>query len=136
MKAVSKRSAPVSLAPIPFNISQGFRTKLDNGLRLVIFENTRLPLVSFRLAFNTGDINDPADVIGLTSATATMLTEGTEKYSSRELAEKVERLGASLSASSSDDFTVISGSALALYSSELLQLITEITFRPTFPESE
>ena len=136
MKAVSKRSAPASLPPVPFNISKAFRTTLDNGLRVVIFENARLPLVSYRLAFNSGDIDDPADAIGLTSATAALLTEGTEKYSSRELAEKIERLGASLSASASDDFTVISGSALALYSSELLQLIAEITFKPTFPENE
>ncbi len=136
MKAVSKRSAPAPLPPVPFNISKAFRTTLDNGLRVVIFENSRLPLVSYRLAFNSGDIDDPADAIGLTSATAAMLTEGTEKYSSRELAEKVERLGASLSASSSDDFTVISGSALALYNSEMLQLIAEVTFKPTFPENE
>ncbi|HTH36541.1 MAG TPA: pitrilysin family protein [Pyrinomonadaceae bacterium] len=136
MKAVSKRSAPAPLPPVPFNISQAFRTTLENGLRVVILENSRLPLVSYRLVFNTGDIDDPADSIGLTSATASMLTEGTEMYSSRELAEKVERLGANLSASSSDDFTAISGSALALYNSELLQLIAEVTFRPTFPENE
>ncbi len=136
MKAASKRSAPAPLPPVPFNISPAFRTTLENGLRVVIFENSRLPLVSYRLVFNTGDIDDPADSIGLTSATASMLTEGTEMYSSRELAEKVERLGASLSASSSDDFTAISGSALALYNSELLQLIAEVTFKPTFPENE
>jgi zinc protease len=136
MKAVSKRSAPAPLPPVPFNISQAFRTTLENGLRVVILENSRLPLVSYRLVFNTGDIDDPADSIGLTSATASMLTEGTEMYSSRELAEKVERLGANLSASSSDDFTAISGSALALYNSELLQLIAEVTFKPTFPENE
>ena len=136
MKAESKRSAPTPLPPVPFNISPAFRTTLDNGLRVVIFENPRLPLVSYRLAFNTGDIDDPIDAVGLTSATATMLTEGTELYSSRELAEKVERLGASLSASSSDDFTIISGSALALYGSDLLHLIAEINFDPTFPENE
>src|SRR5688572_29627032 len=136
MMAASKRSAPAPLPPVPFNISPALRTTLENGLRVVIFENSRLPLVSYRLVFNTGDIDDPADSIGLTSATASMLTEGTEMYSSRELAEKVERLGSSLSASSSDDFTAISGSALALYNSELLQLIAEVTFKPTFPENE
>lgn len=103
---------------------------------MVIFEDARLPLVSFRLAFRTGDADDPEGSVGLTSSAAAMLTEGTENYSSRELAEKVERLGAGLSASSSDDFTIVSASALALYGSELLDLIAEVVFRPTFPEDE
>lgn len=131
-----RRTPPEPLAPIPFNIPQAFSTTLENGLRVVIFEDTRLPIVSYRLAFMSGDVNDPRDAVGLNSAMASMLTEGTESYSSRALAEKVERLGASLSASSSDDFTVISASTLALYNSEILQLLEEIVFRPTFPENE
>ena len=70
---------------------------LDNGLRVVVVEDERLPIVSFRLAFNWGDINDPEGLTGLTSAIASMLTEGTRRYSSRQLAEKIERLGASIS---------------------------------------
>jgi len=105
-------------------------------LKVVLFEEKRLPLVSFRLAFLSGDAADPKDCIGLTSAVASMLTEGTENYSSRELAEKVERLGASLSANSSDDFTIISASALSPYTSDILDLLAEVVFRPTFPSNE
>jgi zinc protease len=65
-----------------------------------------------------------------------MLTEGTAAYSSRELAEKIERLGASISAHASDDFTVLSASSLSLYTTDILDLIEEIILRPTFPESE
>lgn len=135
MKAIRK-TAPEALAPVPFNIPQSFQTTLDNGLRIVIFEDRRLPLVSYRLAFLSGDVNDPKESVGLTSAMASMLTEGTENYSSLALAEKIERLGASISANSSDDFTVIAASTLALYNSEILQLISEIVFRPTFPDDE
>jgi zinc protease len=135
MKA-SRKTAPESLAPVPFNIPQAFQTSLANGLRVVIFEDKRLPLVSYRLAFMSGDVHDPSDSVGLTSAMASMLTEGTESYSSLALAEKIERLGASISTSSSDDFTVIAASALALYNSEILHLMSEIVFRPTFPDDE
>ena len=41
----------------------------------VLFEDKRLPLVSFRLAFQSGDVNDPKGKTGLTSAVASMLTE-------------------------------------------------------------
>ena len=136
MAQASLKTAPKPLAPVPFNVPQAVRAELDNGLRIVIIEDSRLPLVSYRLAFLSGDADDPADSVGLTSALASMLTEGTENYSSRALAEKIERLGASISANSTDDFTVISASTLALYNSEILHLIAEIVFKPSFPENE
>jgi zinc protease len=131
-----KKTAPPPLAPISFDIPRPFETALDNGLRVVVFEDDRLPLVSYRLAFQRGDIHDPAGATGVTSAMAAMLTEGTENYTSRQLAEKIERLGASLGATSSDDFVIISASSLSLYGSEVLHLMSEVIGRPTFPESE
>jgi zinc protease len=129
-------SPPAPLDPVKFDIPRPIETTLANGLRLVIFENDRVPLVSYRLAFNSGDVNDPAKSSGLTSAMASMLTEGTENYTSLQLAEKIERLGAGLSAHSSDDFTTVSASSLSLYKTEILSLLAEVTLRPKFPEAE
>jgi len=131
-----RKSVPPPLAPVAFDIPQPHHETLANGLRVVVFEDERLPLVSFRLAFYTGDINDPIDSVGITSAIASMLTEGTEKYTSFELAEKIERLGASLSSSASDDFTIVSASCLSLYGSEVLSLLSEVVLRPSFPADE
>lgn len=130
------RKHPEPLAPVSFDIPKPFQTTLDNGLRVVIFEDERLPLVSFRLAFNSGDINDPKHAAGLTSALASMITEGIEEYSSLQLAEKIERLGSSISANASDDFTLIAASSLSLYASEILHLMAEVVLRPVFPENE
>jgi len=136
MTPKSKTLVPQPLSPVAFDIPRPFLTTLDNGLRVIIFENERLPLVSFRLAFHSGDINDPEDSTGLNSAVASMVTEGTKDYTSLQLAEKVERLGASIAASASDDFTIVAASCLSLYTSEILQLLAEVALRPTFPESE
>ena len=136
MTPSTRRTVPRPLDPVPFNIPLPHIATLDNGLKVVILTDRRLPLVSFRLAFLSGDAADPAESVGITSAMAAMLTEGTANYSSRELAEKIERLGASMSASSSEDFLVVAASSLSIYSSEILQLISEIVFRATFPEAE
>jgi len=136
MTQAIRKTAPEPLAPIAFNTPSPFSTTLANGLRIVIFEDRRLPLVSYRLAFFSGDANEPADFQGIGAATASMLSEGTRNFSSRELAEKIERLGASISASSSDDFTMVAASSLSLYNSELLDLVSEIVLLPSFPESE
>ncbi|MDQ3799279.1 MAG: insulinase family protein [Acidobacteriota bacterium] len=131
-----RKTAPAPLNPRPFSIAAPFETALSNGLKVVVVEQRRLPLVSFRLAFRSGEINDPQDAIGLTSATTHLLSQGTEKRSSRELAEAVERLGASLSASSSADNTVVSASALTIYRADILKLMAEMVLTPTFPENE
>ena len=58
-------TVPEPLEPIAFNIPEAFETTLENGLRVVIFEDSRLPLVSYRLAFFSGEANDPAGRNGL-----------------------------------------------------------------------
>jgi zinc protease len=131
-----RKSPPEALAPVSFEIPKPFEATLENGLKIVVIQNDRLPLVSYRFAFFSGDINDPDGWTGLSGAVTSMLTEGTVRYSSLQLAEKTERLGAGISASSSDDFIVISASSLSLYSSEILELMAEVVLRPIFPESE
>lgn len=136
MKEDFRKHAPQPLAPVPFEIPKPYETELDNGLKIVVFEEDKLPLVSFRLLFFAGDADDPKDQIGITSAIASMLNEGTKERSSRELADEIERLGASISASSSSDSTVISASTLTLYKSEILALMAEMVLFPDFPENE
>ena len=131
-----RKTAPAPLAPKQFDISKPFETVLPNGLKVVIFEDNRLPIISYRLAFQSGEINDPKDLTGLTSALTAMLNEGTETRSSKQLAEEIERLGANISASANADNTVIAASALSLYGSDVFRLMTEIVLQPTFPENE
>src|SRR5687768_3849715 len=136
MTKAIRKTVPAALAPAPFKIPQPFTTSLENGLKIVVLEDKRLPLVSYRLAFRSGDATEPEGQIGVTSAMASMLTEGTVNYASRELAEKIERLGASVSANSSEDFLVVAASCLSIYSSDILGLVGEIVFRPVFPAEE
>lgn len=131
-----RKSSPEPLNPRPFAIESPFETTLANGLKVVVVEQKRLPLVSFRLAFRAGDINDPRDSNGLTSATTHLLSQGTINRTSKQLAEDVEKLGASLSANTSADNTIVSASALTMYRSDILQLLAEMVLTPTFPENE
>jgi zinc protease len=131
-----RKNPPAPLKPRAFNLPTPTETVLTNGLKLVVVEDNRLPIVSFRLAFRAGSVNDPTDLPGLASMTAAMLTEGTEKRTSQQIAAEVERLGASLSASAGADNSVIGASALAQYTDEILELMADILINPSFPESE
>lgn len=131
-----RKSIPEPLEAIPFDIPAPFETKLTNGLKIVIVEDSRHPIITLRLAFRTGDINDPKGLNGLTSAMTGLLNEGTEKYSSKELAEKIESLGANLSASAGLDNMVLRASTLTAFRAEILDLVGELVLNPTFPENE
>jgi predicted Zn-dependent peptidase len=131
-----RRQMPAPLAPRPLNLPVPFETALPNGLRLVLVEDRRLPLVSFRMAFRSGDANDPPTLPGLSDMMANLMTEGTATRTSLQIAEDIERLGATLSIGSSSDFTTVAGSALSTYGDEILELMADIIQHPSFPESE
>src|SRR4051812_12448942 len=121
-----RREMPPPLEPRPLNLPEPFATKLSNGLELVLIEDTRLPLFNLRMSFRSGDANDPASMPGLSDMMSHLLTEGTDTRSSRQLAEQIELLGATLSVGSSSDFTTIAASGLAMYASEILELIADV----------
>jgi zinc protease len=131
-----RKTSPAPLTPVTFNLEKPLETTLANGLKVVIFENKRLPLVNFRLAFKSGGINDPADIPGLSDALAKMVNEGTKNRTSQQIAEEVDRIGGSISASSSSDNTTVGGSALAMYRAEILDLMADVVLNPLFPEKE
>jgi predicted Zn-dependent peptidase len=131
-----RKKPPMPLAERPFSISKPIEATLRNGLKIVVFENKRLPIVNFRLCFRSGEINDPPDSIGLTARLAQMLNQGTKTRTSKQFAEEVETIGASLYAGATSDNFTISGSSLNIYSEKLLELMADMVLNPTFPEKE
>ena len=109
---------------------------LSNGLTIVVVEDRRLPLVSYRLAFRVGGAFDPPQLPGLTDLLAGLLPEGTESKTSREIADEVARMGASLSAGANSDYTIVAASALAQFNDRILELMAEVVLQPSFPENE
>src|SRR5882724_4832013 len=88
---------PPPLAAHAIVIPTARETQLSNGLNVVVVEDSRLPLVSYRLALRVGTAYDPPKLPGLTDLLAGLLPEGTTSRTSRELADQVARVGASLS---------------------------------------
>jgi zinc protease len=128
--------APAPLPPRPIAIPTPREIVLANGLPIVVVEDHRLPLVSYRLAFRVGTAFDPPQLPGLTDLLAGLLPEGTESRTSREIAEEVARMGASLSAGANSDYTIVAASALSQFNAGILDLMAEVVLEPSFPENE
>jgi zinc protease len=127
---------PPPLAPRPLNLPEHVEITLPNGLGLVVVEDKRLPLISFRLAFRSGDANDPAELPGLSDMMSSLMTEGTARRTSRQIAEEVEKFGATLAVGSSSDFTTVAASSISLYADEIMDLMADVTLNPSFPQNE
>lgn len=131
-----RSQAPPPLQPRPILIPTPRETTLANGLTVVVVEDTRLPLVSYRLAFRVGGAFDPPELPGLIDLLAGLLPEGTESRSSKELADEVARMGASLSAGANSDYTIVAASALSQFNDQIMDLMAEVVLEPSFPENE
>ncbi len=127
---------PPPLPTRPIKLPVAFETTMPNGLVVVVVEDPRLPLVSYRLSLRTGNAHDPRELPGLMDMMTGLLTEGTETRTSREIADEVARLGATLQAGASSDYTTVAASSLATFSDEILELMADVALRPVFPENE
>src|SRR6266850_6655730 len=130
------RQAPAPLPPHPIVIPTARETILPNGLKVVVVEDKRLPLVSYRLALRVGSAYDPPKLPGLADLLAGLLPEGTQSRTSRQIADEIARMGASLNAGANSDYTIVAASALTKFREKVLGLLAEVALQPSFPENE
>jgi zinc protease len=131
--------APVSKDILQVKLPRPVEATLSNGINLMILEDHRFPLVTVQFDINgAGPLYEPANQPGLAGATARMLEEGTKTRTSKQIAEQIDSLGASLSASAGFG----SGSA-AFFASGLsdtfeqwFPLAMDVLLHPSFPTDE
>ncbi|PSF38724.1 peptidase M16 [Aphanothece hegewaldii CCALA 016] len=113
------------------------RLMLENGITLLLVENQAADLIAGRIFLkNSGSRWENREKAGLFHLLAATLTKGSQKYSSVEIAEKVESIGAGLGADAGADYFVISLKTITADFAEILSLVAEIIKFPTFPENE
>jgi predicted Zn-dependent peptidase len=138
-KVERKGRAPVSKDVLRVKLPKAVETKLDNGLTVLVLEDHRFPVINLNLSIaGAGPLYDPADKPGLANVTAQMLREGTKTRASRQIAEEIERLGASLFASSGFGSSAASVSASGLSDNfdQWFALFADVLLNPTFPAEE
>lgn len=138
-KVERKDRAPVSSEILPIKLPKPIEAKLKNGLTVLILEDRRAPFINLQLHVNgAGALFEPAAMAGLANTTAQMLREGSRTRTSVQLAEEIDRLGASISAGASFGAPdlVFSASGLSENFDAWLRLATEVLLQPSFPADE
>ena len=123
---VFKGKAPVSDKLLEIKLPRPQEADLPNGIHVMVLEDRRAPQVTVQLSMRgAGGYYDPAEQAGLAQFTASNLREGTATKSTTEIAEQLDRLSATLNATTgmaSEDAT-LSASALTEYVDAVLDRV-------------
>jgi zinc protease len=119
-----------------FKVPAVKRFKLKNGLKVILAESHKLPLVGMELVVKTGSAANPKGQAGLADLTADMLDEGTKTRSALQIADDVATLGATLSTNAGWDATSVSVTSLSENLDQALAIWADVLLHPAFDDKE
>lgn len=128
-KASFRGTAPSPAEAKPVNLGDYSEFKLDNGLTVIVVENSKLPTRSYQLFVDLPPYTEK-DKAGTATLMGSLLSEGTARRNKAQLDEDIDFLGARFSTSENGIFA----SCLSKHSSALLEIMSEVIFEPAFPE--
>jgi predicted Zn-dependent peptidase len=104
---------------------------LNNGLRVILVENNKLPRVSYSLSLVHNPVLE-GDKAGYVSISGDLLGRGTSTMTKAEIDEAIDFIGASFNTSANGIF----GSSLTKHQDAMLEVFTDVLYNPSFPEEE
>lgn len=136
--AVIKGKAPVNKDVLKVKLPRAEEATLKNGLQVVLLPMHKVPTLNMQLVVLSGGLSDKPDYRGLSSFTASLLREGTKTRSSKDIAEQVDALGATLTANSglSGLTSVVSTSGLVENLDQTMELFADVVRNPSFAQPE
>lgn len=125
-----------SAAPEPgparkINLGDYSTSQLDNGLKVIVVENHKLPRASFQLSLENLPILEK-DQAGFVDIAGSLLATGTTSRSKADIDAAIDYIGASFSTFGSGMF----GSSLTKHRDKLLEIMTDVLYNPSFSQDE
>jgi predicted Zn-dependent peptidase len=131
MAQIDRSKVPQPSAAPEIKIGRPATFTLPNGLKVFVVQNTKLPRVAATLSFNMDGIIE-GDKTGLTSMGGSLLRRGTTKMNKAKLDEEIDFLGASIGTSA----TSASASSLKKNFPKVMELMSDVVLRSSFPTTE
>ncbi|WP_420603838.1 M16 family metallopeptidase [Flagellimonas sp.] len=126
------RSKQPKPGPAPeINLKEPARFELNNGLKVMVVENHKLPRVSMQLSIDNPPILQ-GDKAGVSDLTSSLLGKGSKSISKDDFYEEVDFLGASISVGDQS----ASASCLSKYFPRILELMADAALNPNFTQEE
>ena len=126
-----------SKQPAPAAATAGIQIQkfeMPNGLRLLVREDPKIPVVDIRVALKGGVLAETATDNGLCKLTARMLLKGTATRSAEQIAETIESVGGDLSYFAGHNSFGVAATALSEDLPLALDLVADVLLQPSFPD--
>ena len=104
---------------------------LENGLKVIVVENHKIPRVTFSLTLDIGPISEK-EFAGYVDIAGDLMSKGTTSKTKAEIDEEVDFMGATLNTSS----TGMYAASLRKHTDNLLKIMSDVLMNPSFPEEE
>ena len=132
LQAQVDRSKMPKPGPAPeINLQEPMSFEMQNGLKILVVENHKLPRVSIQLRIDNPPILE-GNKSGVSSLTASLLGNGSKSIPKDDFNEEVDFLGARISFGSQSAFA----SSLSKYFPRILELMADAAINPNFTQEE
>jgi len=106
--------------------------QMPGGARLLLQADSRLPKIHFRCVMQGGPLYEPENQRGVTALLAELLTKDTQSRSGQEIAELVESIGGSFSATGGNNTFSFAIEVLPADIGTALELLSDALTQPVF----
>jgi len=136
-RAVTARDTqPKPMPAEPFKLQSPESFKLDNGIPVMLWKKTELPLVAMVVVFRPGHIVGDTRKAGAVYLAADMLDEGAGDLDALDFSDAMQSLGAQFFPSADRESLSVSLTVLKRNFDKAAALATDAVLRPKFDENE
>lgn len=126
------RSIQPKPGPAPeFKIGESKLFTLDNGLKVIVVENHKIPRVSYQLSIDVDPILEN-DAVGYIEMVGDLMKTGSMNKSKAEIDEAIDFIGAEFDTFQNGMY----GVALTKYRHEFLAIMSDVLLNPSYPDEE
>jgi zinc protease len=118
----------------PAAVGEIQKFELSNGLRLLVREDPRLPLVAMGAVFRGGLLAETPQINGITRLMAKVLLKGTKTRTAEQIANQIEAVGGSISSDAGNNSFSVSVDVMKPDVKLGLELLSDVLLNATFPE--
>ena len=135
--AFAQKQPPPEGGPAkPFSVPANETYTLPNGMKVTLVPYGIIPKATLSLAVYAGGIDEGSARVGVAGLTADLMKEGTEKLTSKQVAEAAADMGSALDVQAGADQTKMVMDVLQEFTPKAVRLLADVAQHPRLPESE
>ncbi|MBI3518220.1 MAG: insulinase family protein, partial [Bacteroidetes bacterium] len=137
MKKIILALAAIASLEIQAQIVPTYETfSLKNGLKVYLLQYGNIPAINVKLVLNTGKVNETPGQQNYSDIVSNAILMGNAKYDAETQTNKAFALGTSLSATSTNDNTIVQMNILSKDLDAGMDLMSAAVLTPTFPKDK